>query len=294
MEAYRTELRAALLILIGVGSVGAAEPRQPIGRWVVDFDDAQCIASRNYRTSENPLVLFLKTPPAGNIVQIGVMRPATAGHAVQLNAEVVIDQQKPLRTSVLAFTTKPKKQRVYLINLPIEQFAAARTAKVLSIRADGDLRERFALSAMEPLMKVMDECVADLRNVWNFTEPTHGDPKLKQHAVGNLQGILKHDDYPADAMNNLQSGTVTLAFLIDEAGRVADCTVIGTSGAASLDAQSCAVLKERARFKPAIGLDGKPAKDSFVQRITWRIEYEAGHSQQLPSMRAAHATSGSD
>lgn len=176
MESYRTELRAALLILIGVGSVGAAEPRQPIGRWVVDFDDAQCIASRNYRTSENPLVLFLKTPPAGNIVQIGVMRPATAGHAVQLNAEVVIDQQKPLRTSVLAFTTKPKKQRVYLINLPFEQFAAARTAKVLSIRADGDLRERFALSAMEPLMKVMDECVQG-----------HYPRRLVEHANGTLE-----------------------------------------------------------------------------------------------------------
>jgi hypothetical protein len=64
---------------------------------------------------------------------------------------------------------------------------------------------------------------------------------------------------------------VTLALLIDETGKIADCTVIGTSGAASLDTQSCGMLKDRARFKPAIGLDGKPAKGSFIQRITWRV-----------------------
>jgi hypothetical protein len=32
-------------------------------------------------------------------------------------------------------------------------------------------------------------------------------------------------------------------------------------------------LKERAKFVPAIGKDGKPAKDAFVQKINWRVSY---------------------
>ena len=66
-----------------------------------------------------------------------------------------------------------------------------------------------------------------------------------------------------------QSGTVSFALLIDEAGKVADCTVIKTSGIAALDAQSCFVVKERAHFTPAIGADGRPAKDARTASVTW-------------------------
>jgi len=31
-------------------------------------------------------------------------------------------------------------------------------------------------------------------------------------------------------------------------------------------------VKERAKFKPAVGLDGKPSKSSYSQRINWRLE----------------------
>ncbi len=59
--------------------------------------------------------------------------------------------------------------------------------------------------------------------------------------------------------------------LVDEQGKVADCTVIQTSGVAALDAQSCSVIKLGAKYKPAIGLDGKPAKSAAFQTISWKI-----------------------
>ncbi len=264
------KFRAILLVAVGMASIAAAEPRQPTGRWVVNFDAAQCIASRNYGTADNPLFLALKSPPLGSVVQVGVIRPGQGGATTQLDGEFAIDQRTPLRTSILAFTAKKLKRRAYWINLPIEDFAPVRSARVISIRAKGELDERFETSAIAPLMKIMDDCVADLRKVWSVTEGDAIGPNLKQPVSGDLRGVIKAWDYPAVAMAEDQSGTVTLALLIDETGRVADCSVIGTSGAASLDAQSCGVLKERARFKPAIGLDGKPAKGSFIQRITWR------------------------
>jgi len=65
-------------------------------------------------------------------------------------------------------------------------------------------------------------------------------------------------------------GVAKLEFL-DEQGKVADCTVIEPSGVASLDAQSCAVIKQGAKYKPAIGLDGKRAKSAAFQSITWKM-----------------------
>ncbi|HEX2803352.1 MAG TPA: energy transducer TonB, partial [Sphingomicrobium sp.] len=66
-------------------------------------------------------------------------------------------------------------------------------------------------------------------------------------------------------------GGVGLVLLVDETGKVADCSVIRTSGVAALDAQACTILKLRGKLEPAIGADGKPAKGSLVGSVNWRI-----------------------
>lgn len=266
-------VRALALITVAIGSIGAAEQRQPTGRWVVNFDDAQCIASRNYGTDANPLFLALKAPPLGNIIQIGVVRSAKGGEPEQIDAQVIIDGRQPQRASMLAFTAKKQKQRAYWINLPRREFAPATSARVIAIRGKRELSESFAISAMQPLMKVLDDCVADLRRVWNVSEQGMEAQKLKEPVSGDLRGVFRAEDYPAVAIAGKHQGTVELALLIDETGKVAGCSLVETSGVASLDAQSCALVKERAKFRPAIGMDGKPAKGSFLQRITWRMAF---------------------
>ena len=265
----RKLLYPLLLCAMGLG-LAAAAPRQPSGRWVVEFNDAQCLASRNYGTPGNPLLLVLKAPAAGNVIQLAVIRPASLGTAAQLESEVAIDQQAPLRAAAFAYTSAPQKQRAYLINLPADRFGAAKAAKVLSIRAKDELDEQFAITAMGPLLQVMNECVVDLRKAWNVADAGAPGAGLRQHATGSIDSMLQQVDYPA--VDQPLSGTATFVLLVDETGRVADCTVIETSGVASLDAQTCGTVKSQARFSPAIGLDGKPAKDGLVQRVSWILE----------------------
>lgn len=47
--------------------------------------------------------------------------------------------------------------------------------------------------------------------------------------------------------------------------------MIETSGVAALDAESCGLIKARAQFVPAVGQDGKAAKDATTGQITRRI-----------------------
>lgn len=277
-------------LYLSVVADGPAPPLKPTSKWIVDFAPARCEARRNYGTDEQPLLLVLKSPPLGNAIQIAVIRVGRQTEmAEQLDGEVAFDDRPPLKTSFLTYTRKQQQRRIYLANLPMDDFAPAKVAKVLSIRASRtpsqqdppagsrlvsalktyEINERLAVSGMATLIKVMEDCVADLRNVWNVTEGS-GTSRLKQRVQGDLRGVIQSDDYPGVAIVKGQSGSVTLALLVDEKGRVADCTVIETSGAASLDAQSCAILTARARLTPAVGLDGKPAKGSFLQRITWR------------------------
>jgi TonB family protein len=172
------------------------------------------------------------------------------------------------------FTPKGSKERVYLLNMPSVDFASVRQAKALSVRSEG-LNETFALSDMEPLLRIMDECVADLRRVFNVGAAGTDPVSLRSRAKANLASLFSDQDYPDVAVMEGQSGKVAFALLIDEDGRVADCTIVATSGVPSLDAQACALLKIRAKFEPALDKDGRPAKDSAVGRIIWRMPMAA-------------------
>jgi TonB family protein len=257
----------AMLLWGASSAAAAAAPREPTGKWKVDFDDAQCVASRNYGSTEEPLHLVLKAPPLGEVMQIAVMRNGGYAPPDQVNATIAIDDQAALKTNLLMFGPKDSKKRVYTLNLPSADFARIRGAKSLTIRSLG-LNETFAVSQIEPLLKVMDQCVADLRRVWNLSSDG-ATSTLANRATGNPGDWVKSEDYPGVAIMKGASGVVRFVILIDEMGRAADCTVVETSGVAVLDAQSCAVLKQRAKFKPAIGPDGKPAKDAYTARFRW-------------------------
>ena len=91
-------------------------------------------------------------------------------------------------------------------------------------------------------------------------------------AVGNLQGLISGDDYPASALDNEEQGTVGVRLSIGPNGRVSGCDVTSSSGSRTLDSTTCRILRSRARFTPAQDSNGQPTSGSFSQRITWRIE----------------------
>jgi len=256
--------------LLGSAAAAGAEsvPRQPTAKWTVNFDAAGCVATRSYGTAKEPLYLALKAPPVGNVMQLAVMRKGGTMVAEQKDATITTDQRPSLRTSMLTYGPKGGKLRVYLLNMSSADFRQVRAAKTLAIRSVG-LNETFSLSQIEPLLRTMDRCVEDLRNVWNVSDPAGEQSILISRAKANLASLIKDEDYPAAAMEGNQSGVVRFALLVDEQGKVADCTVIETSGVPTLDAQSCAIIKQRAKFEPAIGPDGKPAKDAKVGTIRW-------------------------
>lgn len=260
------------LSLVAPATVIAAEPdaREPTARWVVNFADAQCIARRAYGSAEDPLHLILKAPPLGEVMQVAVMREEGPAAPVQVEATIGIDGRPPIKTNMLAFAPESGGLRVHLLNMPSGDFALVREAKSLQIRS-ARLNETFALSQMGPLLQVMEECVTDLRQVWNVANPDGTQSALPQRARAELYKLFDPDDYPPGALGRNQSGIVKFVALVDENGRVADCTIIETSGVAALDVQTCAIIQERAKFEPAVGQDGKRTKDAVIQGVRWKL-----------------------
>lgn len=254
-------MRFAALGLLGLPHPAVAAPMAPTGRWIVNFDDAQCVASRAYGEDQ----LFLKASPLGDVVQFGIMQPGRSGPAQQVETEIRPAAGEMYRGNAVMWSTGGEKsQRVRLINMPAAEFERLSASPSLSLKI-GELQRDYLIPAMPALAKVMKTCVEDLQRVWSSEG---GKPAV---AMASLGSYFTDDDYPVHAVRSEWSGTTGYALLVDEQGKVADCMVVDTSGQASLDTQSCAVLKRRARFTPAQDKAGKPSKDRVTGRIVWRI-----------------------
>ena len=286
MFARSISFLAAMSAAVAAQSVSAA-PLQPTGKWHVDFADSQCVASRDYGAEGRPLFLVFKKPAIGDVLQIAVVQNGSVQEPTQLDGEVSFDNLPPIETSILEYGVRKLKQRALMINLQTVDLAPMVRTSTLRIRSlpqkpnrgiRMDLAARtqtdqtFAMRDTSTVIQLLNECADDLQKVWNVWDENRDSVTLRKGPAGRLDNLFSGKDYPAVAMRKNLMGTTTLVLLIDELGKVGDCTVTRTSGAASIDAQSCAIIRERGKFRPAIGLDGKPTKSSWKQSITWRLE----------------------
>ncbi len=262
--------RAVLLIAVAIGSIGAAEPRKPTGRWVLDYGDAQCVASRTYGTDDKPLFLALKPSPTGSVMRVMLIRNGASSDAEQRPASVRFDDKAAIAVKALSYGDAKAKRQVASINLPMETFAANRGASTIEIKGSW-FNERLAVGGLTGVVTEFDNCLANLRQVWNVGAPFSARLTRPARSTRPLGDLFRSSSYPQQAMMEGNTGRVGLALLIDEAGKVRDCMIEETSGYATLDTMSCYTITTHARFEPAIGADGKPAKSASFHRISWRI-----------------------
>jgi TonB family protein len=257
------------LLFVSFGAFAADVPRQPTSKWAVDYAEAQCVASRDFGTAEKPLTLAFKPSPKGGVVRIIVLRSGKTA-TQEVAGTVQFGDTPEIKVTALNFTDDSGKYRLTAINLPMKTFNLNLDAPSLSIRVPG-LRETFALTVLPQLAAQLATCLRDLQSHWNMGPAPAVKIAQKAKAVRPINQLFSSDDYPGVALMLAEQGSVSLTFLVDEQGKVADCSVEETSGISSLDTMSCYVLKTRAEFTPATDSEGKAIKSSFSQKIVWRV-----------------------
>jgi protein TonB len=86
---------------------------------------------------------------------------------------------------------------------------------------------------------------------------------------GRPQSWVTNDDYPSRAVRDEAEGTVRFRLTVGPDGRVANCTVTGSSGHTVLDDEVCRLLARRARFDPALDAQGKPTTGTWQSSFRW-------------------------
>jgi TonB family protein len=264
----RLVIRTIALSALLLAQPAASVPLEPTGKWWLDYDEAQCVASRDYGSKADPLAIGFKPSPMGKVIRILVLRNGSFIVADKYPVSVQFDDQPPIKTYGLQYSESQKKLRVMSINVPRPVVDSNRDAKSITISTAG-FRKTFALSDVPPLLAELDKCLADLRDDWNVGL----DDRIATGAIPKtpLSQVFKSDDYPRSALDGRDQGTVETILLIDEDGKVRDCSIETSSQIPTLDTMSCYVFQQRAEFAPATGKSGNPVKSGYTQQITWRI-----------------------
>ena len=96
-----------------------------------------------------------------------------------------------------------------------------------------------------------------------------------QATLLNMGEVFTADDYPTIAQRDGDEGEVIVVVGVDRSGLATSCTIKRSSGHASLDEQTCALFRARARFEPARDSHGRALTSTFEKNIVWRLEGEA-------------------
>ncbi len=106
-----------------------------------------------------------------------------------------------------------------------------------------------------------------------------GEGHLPSTVEGSLQGLVRPSDYPAEALDRNEQGSVRVRLEIDKRGSVQRCNILSSSGSGSLDRTTCRIFSQRARFTPARDSNGNAISGTFSQTVTWRLAELPGSTQ---------------
>lgn len=95
-------------------------------------------------------------------------------------------------------------------------------------------------------------------------------PPYPRRATADLGDIITDSDYPPQARAARQEGNVHFVMEIDATGAMR-CRVTVSSGWPLLDAATCGLLQARARYTPALDVEGNPTTDRRTGSYAWRI-----------------------
>ena len=94
--------------------------------------------------------------------------------------------------------------------------------------------------------------------------------------AADLSRLFSTDDYPAEALRKMQEGTVDVRIEVDDSGAVANCTIARSSGTASLDTVTCAVIRSRAHYAALPDTSRRDLIRKDRVKIKWVIPRDQG------------------
>lgn len=88
---------------------------------------------------------------------------------------------------------------------------------------------------------------------------------------GSKAAWMQDAEYPSAALQAEEEGSVTVRLAVASSGEVSTCEVVKSSGSRVLDAETCRVVKRRARYAPARDTAGQAVAGVDQHSVRWAL-----------------------
>jgi TonB family protein len=268
----RTKVLAAAFTILFAHTIATAAPAPallaPTGPWNVEFADSMCLLGRPYG-KDGALNLLLKPSMVGDNLEIIVTRATTASASGEIGRAVLAIAGHKIGGDAFFTAYSTANSRLLRVRVAEDKIAMSAIHETLAIDAGGESRHLFAVPGIERALPVLSECVQQLRAIYKISETDLAAIVTKPEL--NASGFFSFNDYPREALNKGQSGTVGVLIWIESNGRVSSCEIVETSSAPSLDQTTCEMYKRRGRFRSARNAAGTAVRAPMFTRVSWTM-----------------------
>ena len=213
--------------------------------------------------------------PAALVGALGVPGAFGAILIVGLAVKVVIDQPEPNPIGV-TINVPPVAP-----DDPVEQpEAASNTSRQIeqttftNTPPDSEFNFEFDNTAEITTLPSLGDDPIGFETIPIEVQPVPPAPTFNPVSVtprGNPGRWITDNDYRTSWINRGYSGVASFALEIGANGRVNDCRITASTGHDALDAATCRLLSNRARFNPAKDNSGNSVAGTYTSSVNWQI-----------------------
>jgi len=263
---------SALAAAVASSPSSVSAPLQPTGPWNVEFAENMCLLTRPFGDGERKVTLGLKPGPASDSMRLILLAKAKIEDATFGVAQVSLDQMPAVSGGYVAAPVKDSGMQIVAIDLKKSELGALNHAKQILVQSK-PITVGLEPSRMDEALRVLGTCEKDLLVSWGMDSAVVASvaefPWINRSK--GATSFFSTDDYPEDALRRDEQGTTGARVHVGTDGRVTDCKVIESSGSASIDSQTCSIIRARFRFEPARTSDGRTVASFTYQRIRWEM-----------------------
>lgn len=148
--------------------------------------------------------------------------------------------------------------------------ALSRAASIRVLVGDRTMLDT-PLTETAKAISALKSCEDGLLKLWGVDPSTLSVLRRRPKAIGHPESYISPGDYPDSAIRANASGEVVVRILIGIDGRARECKAVLSSKNAALDARTCEIMTNRARFEPAVAADGTPTAAPSFTLIRWQL-----------------------
>ena len=264
----------ATVILASALASQPATALAPTSKWYVDYATDACTVGRAFGSPKKPIVFAIIADAMGHGVTVELIDSRVAGTMQKRAVEVrFAPNALPIAFDGATVPIGPDAMQKLSFNLDEEGMRRLAGATSLAIGVRATSPTMLDLPGLAAAMAALEKCRVDLVVSWGMSEAEQRRVKVLAKVLPPLtrRYVFDTDDYPTEALRNHQSGATSVRIRVEADGRLSDCTVTRSSGSQALDATTCRVIKQRARYSPARDDAGTPIASIDTVKIKWTI-----------------------